>query len=56
MFDQLNYAYIRRRYRNEKEFPVDMDKINFWKQEAGVFLKLTEEICLERVEGFKGLE
>jgi predicted nucleotidyltransferase/HEPN domain-containing protein len=56
MFDQLNYAYIGGRYRNEKEFPVDMDKIKFWKQETEAFLKLTEEICLERIEGFKSLE
>ncbi|MFT5824426.1 MAG: putative nucleotidyltransferase/HEPN domain-containing protein [Crocinitomix sp.] len=56
LFDQLNYAYIGGRYRNEKEFPVDMDKIEFWKQETEAFLKLTEEICLERIEGFKSLE
>ncbi len=56
LFDQLNYAYIGGRYRNEKEFPVDMDKIEFWKQETESFLKLTEEICLERIEGFRGLE
>lgn len=52
LFDQLNYAYIGGRYRNEKEFPVDMDKIEFWKQETEQFLKLTEEICLERIETF----
>ncbi len=56
LFDQLNYAYIGGRYRNEKEFPVDMDKIEFWKQETEGFLKLTEEICLERIEGFRALE
>ncbi|NOQ76050.1 MAG: HEPN domain-containing protein [Crocinitomix sp.] len=56
LFDQLNYAYIGGRYRNEKEFPVDMDKIEFWKQETEAFLKLTEEICLERIEGFRVLE
>ncbi|NOQ75249.1 MAG: HEPN domain-containing protein [Crocinitomix sp.] len=56
LFDQLNYAYIGGRYRNEKEFPVDMDKIEFWKRETEAFLKLTEEICLERIEGFKSLE
>jgi len=56
LFDQLNYAYIGGRYRNEKEFPVDMDKIDFWKQETEAFLKLTEEICLERIEGFRALE
>ncbi|MFT5822912.1 MAG: putative nucleotidyltransferase/HEPN domain-containing protein [Crocinitomix sp.] len=56
LFDQLNYAYIGGRYRNEKEFPVDMDKIEFWKQETEAFLKLTEEICLERIEGFRELE
>ena len=56
LFDQLNYAYIGGRYRNEKEFPVDMDKIEFWKQETEAFLKLTEEICLERIEGFRALE
>lgn len=56
LFDQLNYAYIGGRYRNEKEFPVDMDKIDFWKQETETFLKLTEEICLERIEGFRSLE
>ncbi|MFT5822415.1 MAG: HEPN domain-containing protein/predicted nucleotidyltransferase [Crocinitomix sp.] len=56
LFDQLNYAYIGGRYRNEKEFPVDMDKIKFWKQETEAFLKLTEEICLERIEGFKALD
>ncbi len=52
LFDQLNYAYIGGRYRNEKEFPVDIDKIDFWKQETEAFLKLTEEICLERIEHF----
>jgi len=56
LFDQLNYAYIGGRYRNEKEFPVDMDKIDFWKQETEAFLKLTEEICLDRIEGFRALE
>ena len=56
LFDQLNFAYIGGRYRNEKEFPVDMDKIDFWKQETEMFLKLTEEICLERIEGFRGME
>ena len=56
LFDQLNYAYIGGRYKNEKEFPVDMDKIDFWKQETEMFLKLTEEICLERIEGFRGME
>ncbi|NOQ75766.1 MAG: HEPN domain-containing protein [Crocinitomix sp.] len=56
LFDQLNYAYIGGRYRNEKEFPVDMDKIEFWEQETEVFLKLTKEICLERIEGFRSLE
>ena len=56
LFDQLNYAYIGGRYKNEKEFPVDMDKIEFWKQETEMFLKLTEEICLERIEAFKKLE
>jgi HEPN domain-containing protein len=56
LFGLLNYAYIGGRYRNEKEFPVDMDKIAFWKQETEAFLKLTEEICLERIEGFKQME
>ncbi|MFT5819315.1 MAG: putative nucleotidyltransferase/HEPN domain-containing protein [Crocinitomix sp.] len=56
LFDQLNYAYIGGRYRNETEFPVDMDKINFWKQETETFLKLTEEICTERIQEFKNLE
>ncbi|MDX1351262.1 MAG: HEPN domain-containing protein [Putridiphycobacter sp.] len=56
LFDQLNYAYIGGRYKNEKEFPIDMDKIEFWKQETEMFLKLTEEICLERIEGFRQLE
>jgi len=56
LFDQLKYAYIGGRNRNEKEFHVDMDKIKFWKQETEAFLKLTEEICLERIEGFKALE
>ena len=56
MFEQLNYAYIGGRYRNEKEFPVDLAKIEFWKQETEKFLKLTEEICLERIEGFRALE
>ncbi|NOQ75606.1 MAG: HEPN domain-containing protein [Crocinitomix sp.] len=56
LFDQLNYAYIGGRYRNEKEFPVDMGKIEFWKQETEAFLKLTVEICAERIEGFKELE
>ncbi|MFT5823464.1 MAG: putative nucleotidyltransferase/HEPN domain-containing protein [Crocinitomix sp.] len=56
LFDQLNYAYIGGRYRNEKEFPVDMVKIEFWKQETEAFLKLTDEICLERIDGFKSLE
>jgi len=55
LFDQLNYAYIGGRYRNEKEFPVNMNKIEFWKQETEAFLKLTEEICLERIEGFRAL-
>ncbi|NOQ75753.1 MAG: hypothetical protein GQ574_27345 [Crocinitomix sp.] len=41
---------------NKKEFPGDMDEIEFWKQETEAFLKLTEEICLERIEGFKKLE
>ena len=53
LFDQLNFAYIGGRYRNEKEFPVDMDKIDFWKRETEMFLKLTKEICLERIEGFR---
>ncbi len=44
------------RYRNEKEFLVDMDKIAFWRQETEAFLKLTEEICLERIEGVRDLE
>ncbi len=56
LFDQLNYAYIGGRYKNEKEFPVDMDKIDFWKQETEMFLKLTEEICLERIERLKAME
>ena len=56
LFDQLNYAYIGGRYKNEREFPVDLDKIEFWKQETEMFLKLTEEICLERIEGFRALE
>lgn len=56
LFDQLNYAYIGGRYRNEVEFPVDMEKIGFWKQETEAFLKLTEEICSERIEEFKRLE
>ncbi len=56
LFDQLNYAYIGGRYRNEKEFPVDFDKIAFWKQETEAFLKLTEEICMERIEGFRALQ
>lgn len=56
LFDQLNYAYIGGRYKNEKEFPVDMDKIDFWKQETEMFLKLTKEICLERIEGFREME
>ena len=37
----------------EKEFPVDMKKIEFWKQETEMFLKLTEEICLDKIEGFR---
>lgn len=56
LFDQLNYAYIGGRYKNEKEFPVDMDKIDFWKQETEMFLKLTEEICLERIERLRAIE
>ena len=56
MFEQLNYAYIGGRYRNEKDFPVDMDKIDFWKQETEKFLRMTEEICLEKIEGFRALE
>ncbi len=58
LFDQLNYAYIGGRCRNEKEFPVDMDKIAFWKQETVrlSWMKLMEEICLERIEGFRILE
>ena len=56
MFDQLNYAYIGGRYRNEKEFTVDMDKIDFWKQETEAFLKLTEEISLERIFGVRALK
>jgi predicted nucleotidyltransferase len=56
LFDQLNYAYIGGRYHNEKEFPADMDKIDFWRQEREAFLKLTEEICLEPIECFRQLE
>ena len=55
LFDQLNYAYIGGRYRNEEEFPVTQDKIDFWRKEVEEFLKLTEVICLERILGFEKL-
>ncbi|NOQ75783.1 MAG: HEPN domain-containing protein [Crocinitomix sp.] len=56
LFDQLNFAYIGGRYRNEEEFPVTQAKIDFWKRETEAFLILTEEICLERIGEFKSLE
>ena len=52
----IELCVIGGRYRNEKEFPVDMDKIAFWKRETEAFLQLTEEICLERIEGFRSME
>ncbi|NOQ75255.1 MAG: hypothetical protein GQ574_24805 [Crocinitomix sp.] len=44
------FAKTRNLHFNKKEFPVDMDKIEFWKKETDAFLKLTEKICLERID------
>lgn len=56
LFDQLNFAYIGGRYRNDEEFPVTQAKIDFWRKEVEVFLELTEMVCLERIGEFKALE
>ncbi len=56
LFDQLNFAYIGGRYRNEEEFPVTQAKIDFWKREVESFLELTELVCLERIGEFRDLE
>lgn len=56
LFDQLNFAYIGGRYRNEEEFPVTQAKIDFWRKEVEMFLELTEIVCLERIGEFKSLE
>ena len=56
LFDQLNYAYIGGRYRNEEEFPITQEKIDFWLKETEQFFKLTEVVCLEKIERFRELE
>ncbi len=56
LFDQLNFAYIGGRYRNEEEFSVTQEKIDFWRAEVEQFLKLTEVVCLGRIEEIKLLE
>lgn len=56
LFDQLNFAYIGGRYRNEEEFPITQEMIVFWRKEAESFLELTEMICLERIGEFKRME
>ncbi|NOQ75373.1 MAG: HEPN domain-containing protein [Crocinitomix sp.] len=56
LFDQLNFAYIGGRYRNEEEFPVTLAKIDFWRSEVEMFLELTEVVCMERIGEFRDLE
>jgi len=56
LFDQLNFAYIGGRYRNEEEFPITQAKIDFWRKEVESFLELTEMVCSERIGEFKDLE
>jgi len=56
LFDQLNFAYIGGRYRNEEEFPVTQAKIDFWRREVESFLELTEAVCLERIGEFRDLK
>ncbi len=56
LFDQLNFAYIGGRYRNEEEFPVTQAKIDFWRREVEGFLELTEVVCLDRIGEFRDLE
>ncbi len=56
LFDYLDYAYIGGRYRSEEEFPVDKEKIDYWRRETKKLLDLTEIICKERIECLKNIE
>mgnify|MGYP003689957857 CR=1 FL=1 len=55
LFDQLNFAYIGGRYRNEEEFPVTQTKIDFWRKEVELFLELTERLRRSFSVGAGGL-
>jgi predicted nucleotidyltransferase/HEPN domain-containing protein len=56
LFDYLNFAYIGGRYRSEEEFQVTKEQLTYWSGEAYKLLKLTENICKERIEDLKQIE
>ena len=56
LFDYLNFAYIGGRYRNEEEFPVTKEQLDYWSKESKKLLDLTEMICKERIECLKEIE
>jgi hypothetical protein len=69
LFDQLNFAYIGGRYRNEEKFPVTQAKTDFWRCEVvrlrrmelteclrRSFQRRSRAVCLERIGEFKSLE
>ena len=49
LFKHLNYAYIGGRYKNEKEFSVTKDQIDYWEKETEKLLKLTEEFVSKKL-------
>ncbi len=50
LFKGLNFAYIGGRYRTEKQFPVCLEQIAYWRDEAEKVMSLTREVCEERID------
>lgn len=56
LFDELNFAYIGGRYRDEEEFPVTLEQLDYWAEQAKDLLELTEGICEEHIQSLVEIE
>ena len=56
LFTHLNFAYIGGRYRSDAEYRVTEAQLDYWAEQTKKLLKITEEVCRERIESLRQIE
>jgi len=55
LFGDLDFAYTGARYRNEEEFPISREALEYWSGQAEQLLRDTQDICKDKIRRLEEL-